>query len=354
MENVYEQLAKMLDNLASGYPTTKSGVEIRILRQMFSEQEANLFLNLSFMLESPEDAGNRLGRDVSDISIQMETMAKNGLLFRLRKQDSVRYSIMPFIMGFIDAYEHQLTEKIAKDVKEYYDTDLGPTVMSFSHPQMRTIPIDAELVSEWPILPYEDLEQVFDNQTRIALLKCICRTHGRLNDNGCDKPLETCFHLGSQADYTVENGRGRYIDAEEAKAIVKRNLETAGFVIQKSAGQKSQAVCMCCGDCCLYLQSLKMQPKPAEAAKSNYFAEINADDCAGCEECLDRCQMDAISVNDDIATIDYNRCIGCGSCIYGCSSEASRLVRKPEDQLYIPPANATEAFTDIAVERGKM
>lgn len=111
---------------------------------------------------------------------------------------------------------------------------------------------------------------------------------------------------------------------------------------------------MCCGDCCLYLQSLKMQEKPAEAAKSNYFAEIDADHCTGCEDCLERCQMDAIVMDEDIAGIDYDRCIGCGSCIYGCSNENIRLVRKPEDQLYIPPKDIIEAFTDIARERGKI
>ncbi len=354
MENVYERLAKMLDNLATGYPTTKSGIELKILRQMFLEEEAEMFLHLTPMLERPEDTAQRLDRNPQEIATLMEAMAIKGLLYRQRKQDSVSYSTMPFVMGFLDQYEYPLTKEIAVDVKDYYETDLGPTVMAYSHPQMRTIPINQELVSDWPILPYEDLEQVFDDQKKIALLKCICRTHGRLAGNGCDKPLETCFHLGSQADYTVENGRGRYIDAEEAKAIVKKNLEDTGFVIQKSAGQKSQAICMCCGDCCLYLQSLKMQPKPAEAAKSNYFAEISADDCTGCEECHDRCQMDAIALDGDISRINYDRCIGCGSCVYGCSSEAVRLVRKPQDQLYIPPKTVFDAFMDIAKERGKI
>ena len=354
MENVYEKLRKMLDKLASGYPRTERGIELKILRQMFPEQEAELFLHLTPMLEKPEDVAQRLLRNPSEISIKLETMAQKGLLFRYRTQDSIRYAILPFVMGFIDQFEHPLTKQIAKDVKDYFDSDLGATIMAFSHPQMRTIPIDTELVQEWPIMPYEDLERVFDEEKKIALLKCICRTHGRLNENGCDKPLETCFHLGSQADYTVENGRGRYVNSEEAKNIVKHNIEQYGFVIQKSAGQKSQAICMCCGDCCLYLQSLKLQPKPAEAAKSNYFADINKDDCTGCEDCLERCQMDAITLNNNIAVIDYDRCIGCGSCIYGCSLDVIRLEKKPENQLYIPPANAMEALSDIAAERGKV
>ncbi len=67
--------------------------------------------------------------------------------------------------------------------------------------------------------------------------------------------------------------------------------------------------------------------------KSNYFVEIEKDNCTGCEDCLERCQMDAITVSNNMAIIYYDRCIGCGSCIYGCPLEAIRLVRKPEDQL---------------------
>ncbi len=51
-------------------------------------------------------------------------------------------------MGFFDQYEHPLTKQMAEDVKDYFNTDLGATIMAFSHPQMRTIPMDRELVTE--------------------------------------------------------------------------------------------------------------------------------------------------------------------------------------------------------------
>ena len=36
---------------------------------------------------------------------------------------------------------------------------------------------------------------------------------------------ENCFAFGSHAEYYVENGMGRYITIDEAKAIVKKNAE---------------------------------------------------------------------------------------------------------------------------------
>ena len=40
--DLYCQLAKHLDRLPGGYPATESGVELRILRRLFSPQDAAL------------------------------------------------------------------------------------------------------------------------------------------------------------------------------------------------------------------------------------------------------------------------------------------------------------------------
>ena len=49
MSEVYENLAKHLDNLPGGFPATDSGVELRILKRLFSNQEAEVAQKLSMM-----------------------------------------------------------------------------------------------------------------------------------------------------------------------------------------------------------------------------------------------------------------------------------------------------------------
>ncbi len=44
-----------LDDLATGYPETESKVEIRLLQRLFTEEEAELYLQLSPLLENPKD-----------------------------------------------------------------------------------------------------------------------------------------------------------------------------------------------------------------------------------------------------------------------------------------------------------
>jgi len=241
---------------------------------------------------------------------------------------------------------------LVRDMENYFETVFGRTLQSYSTPIMRSIPIQRELVAEWPIAPYEDVFKIIESQGVIAVAPCICRTMSKLLDKGCDKPLEACFMFGSHAHFYVENKMGRYITPEEAKEIVKNN-EKAGLVMQPFNAQKVGGMCSCCGDCCGMLRSLKKQPSPAKAVKSNYFAMVDQEACIGCETCLDRCQMEAIEITDEKSDILLDRCIGCGLCVTTCPQEAIRLIKKPEEELYQPPESGAETYIRIAMERGK-
>ena len=94
-----------------------------------------------------------------------------------------------------------------------------------------------------------------------------------------------------------------------------------------------------------------MSSKPIDEVNSNYFATLEKDSCSGCEICLERCQMDAISIPDDTAEINLDRCIGCGLCVSTCPEDAIQLIQKPLEKLYEPPKNTMATFMRIAEER---
>jgi NAD-dependent dihydropyrimidine dehydrogenase PreA subunit len=353
MKDVYERLRQRLDEMAVGFPATDSQVEIRLLKWLFSEEEAELFLDLSPILEAPRVVADRFGLDIKEVTERMEKMAQKGLLFRHRKGDLVRYATPPFVVGI---YEHQvmrIDSEFAKGFEEYFETAFGPSLKSFQTPVLRTIPINRQLVADFPVAPYEDVLRIIEDQKKIVVAPCMCRTTARLNAKSCDKSTENCFSFGSQADFYAENGLGRFISKEEAKKIIKKN-EEEGLVMQPVNSQKAGGMCSCCGDCCGILRSLKMQPKPAHAIRSNYFAQVEGDLCTGCETCAERCQMEAIDLDDGISKIDPDRCIGCGLCVSTCPGEAIALIQKPKEQLYEPPQSAAETYIRIAQERGKL
>ena len=353
MSDVYEKLRQRLDDMATGYPPSSVGVEIKILKRLFSEADAEMFLLMTPMLETPQAVAERLDLDPDQTAEHLEDMAYRGLLFRQRKAETVRYATIPFVVGVFEFQLKKVDPDLAKDLEAYYEESLGKTFAAHNTAIMRTIPINRKLVEEWPVAPYEDVLGIIDQQKTIAVAPCICRTTQKKLGGHCDKPMEACFLFGSHAQYYVDNHMGRFIDKAEAKELIKKN-EAAGLVMQPFNSKHVGGMCSCCGDCCGILRSLKKQPVPAAAVKSNYYAVVEEDDCIGCEECIDRCQMDAITMQEDLAIIDLDRCIGCGLCVTTCPSEALRLVKKEAAQLYEPPATGMETYIRIAQERGKI
>lgn len=52
---------------------------------------------------------------------------------------------------------------------------------------------------------------------------------------------------------------------------------------------------------------------------------IAKDSCIGCGVCADECPAGALSIVDDIATVDEGACLDCGICTESCPQEAVAL-----------------------------
>ena len=53
-KDIYRLLARHLDNLPGGFPATEDGLELRILRRLFSPEEAETALHLTLIPELPK------------------------------------------------------------------------------------------------------------------------------------------------------------------------------------------------------------------------------------------------------------------------------------------------------------
>ncbi len=70
-KDIYSRLREQLDHYSVGFPATRSGVEIKILKKLFTEEEADLFLNLSMMLETAESVATRLKRPLDEVILDI-------------------------------------------------------------------------------------------------------------------------------------------------------------------------------------------------------------------------------------------------------------------------------------------
>ncbi len=349
--DVYTQLAKFLDNLPGGFPATESGVELKILSRLFTPQEAELAQHLALLAEPPRVIAHRAKKPLEEVAAMLAQMEKKGLVYARHKDGhEPQYTATHFVVGIYEFQLNKMDVELASLFEEYL-----PQVIDFDiwkeAPQIRTIPVGESINADVSILDYERAENLINAHTKFSVAPCICRQEKEILGEPCDKPLETCMSFGSGADFYVRNEMGRYITKEEALEILRVAEENA-LVLQPSAYQQASFICTCCGCCCGVLTNLKRHPSPADIALTPFFADHDDDLCDGCELCLDRCQMDALMLDNGIIHVDRHRCIGCGLCVTTCPNEALTLVRKPDSELRKPKRTSAEMHIHLAKTRG--
>jgi len=347
---VYLKLREQLDQYSCGFPATESGVELKILEKLFTEDEAGMFLLLSPIAEAPEAVSQRTGRDLEEAASLLQRMAEKGLVFPLHEDGTVKYAALPFVPGIFEFHLGTLDRELAELFDQFEEEGLSEAIAEEATFK-RSIPISRSVDVSYAVATYDDSRELVKKQKLIALADCMCRVQKGLLGNACDKPIDNCLLFGGFAQRYIDLNIAREIKVEEALGILER-CEDAGLVALPSGIQDPGAICNCCGCCCAVLKALNRDPHPAKRLISNYRAAVDEMLCTACETCLERCQMAAVTINDDdVAEINLDRCIGCGLCVTTCPDEALHLELKPEDERREVPENNSQLSREMAERR---
>ncbi|MFW6236798.1 MAG: ATP-binding protein [Desulfosudaceae bacterium] len=350
--DIYRQIQKQLDTYSMGFPATDSGIEIKILQYLFSEEDAALFVHMSHNLETPAAVAERLEQPVETIAARLDDMAERGLLFRLKKGDTPRYAAIPFVHGLFEFQVKNLNRELSEMVQVYFDEAFDTAMQTGAEYFLRPIPVQQSVDVRHQVAAYDDAVAILKSKPKIVVTDCICRKRTEVLGQGCGRQMEACFMFGSMGQYYLDRGMGREVSLDEAVAILDKCREE-GLVTQPATARNPAGMCNCCGDCCGVLGALNKHPRPAEIVMSRYLALVDSDECTGCETCLERCQMGALSLNDEeVAAVNPDRCIGCGLCVTTCPTAAIRLEPKPAPEMVEPPATMMDQMIAMAQKRG--
>jgi electron transport complex protein RnfB len=328
--DIYRRLRAHLDRMPVGFPATESGVELRILEQLFSPQEAEIALELSAVPEALPTIHRRLRRRLSreELRAALDTMAAKGAINRTGYGVRRRYGKLIFAVGMYELQVDRLTARFERDSRQYMEDKFGEAFNETRTTQLRTVPIHAKVRVERAIARHDDIrEYVRGFRGPFATMPCICRKGKDLVGEPCrtTKLRENCLTLGSTAKTMVRRGAARFVERAEMLRLLDA-ADAEGLVLQPQNTTRPEFVCCCCGCCCGVLIMARRRPEPATAFTTSHRAAVDAETCQACATCVERCPMEAIKLDGDTAGVTDTLCIGCGLCASACPSGAIRLV----------------------------
>jgi electron transport complex protein RnfB len=333
--DAYEKLAHALDLLPGGFPRTESGVELQILKKIFSPEEAEVASAMTGTSEAIDVIAERSDLPREDIGARLTAMVNKGIVWGSKKTDGIkRFRLAPFVVGFYEEQWDIMDHELAHLCEQYWNEGGAEGIMRYEPALHRVVPAQGSVKTEF-ILPYDDIKPLLLQANSFELRDCICRKQqDLLETRKCDFPLDVCLVFSMK-----ERPEGPHsITQEEALDVLDRSEEVGLVHTVSNVARGVFYVCNCCGCCCQILRGINEYGIEQSVAKANYYAVVDPELCLGCGICEERCQVHACTV-DEVSTINLTKCIGCGICVTGCPNEAMKLELRPDAEIIHPPDN---------------
>lgn len=261
-EDVYRRLQKHFDQFPLGFPATESGVENRLLKRLFTSEEAEIASVLKFghfgstrdfeSLDSIYERVKHLGYPIKDIENFLDNMAKKGAIMGVTKDGMKSYANALLILGIYEFQVNKLSKGFIEDLYLYLQEAWGPENNKVETPQMRIIPIGIDVDLGKKIAKFDDIRILFEKvQGPFVIINCVCRQTQDLLGEPCQmtERREICMGFGDIARMYIEQGWGREITKDEALKFLIKN-EQEGLIFQPGNSQRMDFICSCCYCCC--------------------------------------------------------------------------------------------------------
>ncbi|MFZ0890599.1 MAG: 4Fe-4S binding protein [Candidatus Binataceae bacterium] len=337
-DEIYRRVAKVLDTLPNGFPATPDGLEIKLLKKVFTPDEAELFCDLKLSLETAGQVAERTGRSPDGLEAKLTSMARRGELLGIDFGSIKLFAMQPWAVGIWEFQVGRMDREFC-ELTEQYMAHFARNLFGAQPHVMRTLPIQTEIPVTHQALPYQQVSAIVENGKGFRLNECICKKERGILAEPCKKPHEVCLAISPVEGAGFILDWGREISKEQAYQLL-REAEEAGLVHLTSNLESGHTfICNCCGCCCNVLRAMNELNAPA-VVNSDFCAEIEGDECDWCGICLEeRCQVRAIEEGDTTYQVIKERCIGCGLCVTACPRDAIKLVAKPQEEIIRPPTD---------------
>ena len=374
--DIYERLADALDALPAGFTRTPSRVEIKLMKLVFTPEEALVAGTLSRKLETAAEIAARVGLDEAKVTVLLESMIPRRMVRadtlaletgvkglgkveatpgqKPKGESLKKYRLSPFLVGWYESFLQDAkptTREFALLYEQYVIEGGGEKIFAPRPGPQGVIPLRGSLKPEWlEREPHNDIDAHFRRHERFLVIDCVCKKEkAAIHGYSCDMPIKRCGFVGvppttplSENVLTREEALKLWAELDGMGTMMVQGFY--GFTLGAEAPQ-FMGGCHCCG-CCCWMSAARVDPNLKETVqRSNYRAVKDYEKCASCGECVRRCQVFAHTFDkakDDKPVYHKEKCIGCGACGLGCPSGALHLEPVPEEEWFHVPSSFTE------------
>jgi len=358
--DIYERLAAALDALPQGFPRTKSGVELRMIKMVFTPEEVWLAGQLSRTFETAAEIANRVGLDEVQVTQTLESLVPRRLVLinssgtalpgmRLQFVGAKKYRLGPFLVGWYEANMRLQDKEFAELFEQYVIEGGSERILSPRPGVLGVVPVRGSLKPEQmkTMEPHLDIDAHFKRHERFLVIPCVCKREMELlHGHSCEKPNKRCAFVGVPPQTPLgENvlDRGEALKLfGELEDMGHVHLAVYGFTMGAESPQ-FVGTCNCCSCCCGVFHGQHIAGLSEGPQRSNYRAVIDPEKCISCGVCIDRCPVKAIAEDENgKAKVDRAKCIGCGVCVIKCPTDAIELVPVSKEEWFHVPSGMME------------
>ena len=184
--DIYERLADALDALPAGFTRTPYKLEIKLIKLVFTPEEALVASQLSRKLETAAEIAERVGLPEDKVTVLLESMIPRRMVKAdtlaletgvkglgkveakpgQTKEESVKkYRLFPFLVGWYESFLQEskpTTKEFAEIFEQYVIEGGGEKIFSPRPGSQGVIPYRGSLKPEWiKREPHNDIDAHF-------------------------------------------------------------------------------------------------------------------------------------------------------------------------------------------------
>ena len=355
-EEIAKRVVDHLNKFPIGFPKAFNNDEWKMLdmANVITDEEGELMTKLMPYPEHIDAIARRTGMGKEILLRLLEGLMHKCWVVRDGSKEDGKYLLDAWGPGTYERQGRYFTTEYMQYIgnlgtQETLERIYGRPGMT---PTYRVIPVGDSVSTDSRAIPADHFKMIVEGADAIAVTDCVCRSKVKILAGAhCGKPTEgVCMYFGPYAKTMVEIGVARAVDKEEALRIGKM-CEDAGLIHTATTSEAPMFVCNCCNCCCDNLLPLKMG-LDYTLGKASVYAEIDGEQCTGCEECVAACFFGAIAMNhnDGKAVLTVGKCFGCGQCVKSCPIDAISLTKR--DEVVDPPRTWQDFLRLRAKETG--